>query len=182
MRTGRRGSGAQSVVEFALCVPFLLLLLFAIIDFSRLLFTYVSLTNGTRELARMAALSDGGASATAPLDMFNNLTIIGGLATSPGDANQVTITWVNSYCAAHGGPPCTTPGRAIGPVTCTLPLSSANCSMAPPWDRTLFYDGYVDVTTTYTFRFAPLFENRFASISFMQPLTQLSTSVRETIE
>lgn len=152
------------------------------IDFSRLIFTYISLTNGTRELARIAALSDGGSSTTAPLDAFNNLTIIGGPASNSGDVNQVTVTWVNSYCAAHGGPSsCPAPGASMT-VTCNLPLLIANCSPAPPWDRTLYYDGYVDVTTTYTFRFAPLFQDRLAPISFMRPLSNLSTSVRETVE
>ena len=45
---------AQSLVEFAVVVPLFLLLLFALIDFSRLLFTYVSLSNGAREMARVA--------------------------------------------------------------------------------------------------------------------------------
>jgi hypothetical protein len=38
------------------------------------------------------------------------------------------------------------------------------------------------VTTTYTFRFSPLFQDGLAPISFMRSLTNLSTTVRETVE
>jgi hypothetical protein len=178
-RVHRSRARGQSLAEFAITLPLFLLLLFGLIDFSRLLFTYVSLTNGTRELARMAALSSSWPSSTAPIDAFNNLTIIGAPPAHSGDTDQVTITWVNSYCQAHGGPPCTAPG-ALMTVTCPLPLSSATCSL--PANRSLYYDGYVQVITTYTFRFSPLFQDGLAPISFMRSLTNLSTSVQETIE
>jgi hypothetical protein len=42
----------QTIVEFAVVVGFLLLLLFGIIDFSRLLFAYATMSNGVREGAR----------------------------------------------------------------------------------------------------------------------------------
>ena len=38
-------------------VPLFLLLLFGLLDFARLVFTYVSLSNGAREMARTAAIS-----------------------------------------------------------------------------------------------------------------------------
>ena len=49
-RPARRKERAQSLVEFALALPIFLLLMVAIIDFSRMLFTYMSLTNGAREM------------------------------------------------------------------------------------------------------------------------------------
>ena len=48
---GQRGQG---LLEFALVISFLFLLLFAIIDFSRLFFGYATMSNGVREGARFA--------------------------------------------------------------------------------------------------------------------------------
>jgi len=42
----------QTIVEFALVVSFLFLILFGIIDFSRLFFAYATMANGVREGAR----------------------------------------------------------------------------------------------------------------------------------
>jgi Flp pilus assembly protein TadG len=48
---GQRG---QALLEFALVISFLFLLLFAIIDFSRVFFGYATMSNGVREGARYA--------------------------------------------------------------------------------------------------------------------------------
>jgi hypothetical protein len=45
-------SRGQGIVEFALVVSLLLLILFGIIDFSRLFFAYATMANGVREGAR----------------------------------------------------------------------------------------------------------------------------------
>jgi hypothetical protein len=47
-----RQERGQATVEFALVVTFLLLLLFGIVDFSRLFFAYATMSNGVREGAR----------------------------------------------------------------------------------------------------------------------------------
>ena len=49
--TNRQERG-QATVEFALVILFLLLLLFGIVDFSRLFFAYATMSNGVREGAR----------------------------------------------------------------------------------------------------------------------------------
>ena len=54
-RTHRRGELAQSMVEFALAAPFLLLLMLGVIDFGRVYFAYVSVTNSARTGADYAA-------------------------------------------------------------------------------------------------------------------------------
>ena len=183
MRVARRRSPAQSIIEFAIVLPVFLLLLFALIDFSRLLFTYVSLVNGTREVARFAALSVSGATNTQPITAFNQLTLVAGPANDPSDspANSVTLTWMSETCAKNGGAFCTNP-YPDAPVTktCSLPLSTATCSGWP--DRTRYWDGYVDVTTRYTFHFTPLFQATLGRISFMRSIATLTTTVRETIE
>ena len=58
MRRWRCGSElGQSLVEFAMVVPLLLLIVFAIIDFGRILQGHVSLTNAVREGARVGAVN-----------------------------------------------------------------------------------------------------------------------------
>jgi hypothetical protein len=56
--TDKREKG-QAAVEFALVISFLLLILFGIIDFSRLLFAYATMSNGVREGARYAIVHAG---------------------------------------------------------------------------------------------------------------------------
>src|SRR5262245_10447183 len=59
---GRRSESGQSLVEFAMVLPLLLLIVFAIIDFGRIYQANVTLTNAAREGARLGTT---GASATA---------------------------------------------------------------------------------------------------------------------
>lgn len=47
-----RGDKGQEVVEFALVLPLLFLLLFGIIDFGIIIFSYDTISNATREGAR----------------------------------------------------------------------------------------------------------------------------------
>jgi hypothetical protein len=51
-----RGESGQSLVEFAMVLPLLLVILFAIIDFGRIYQANVSLTNAVREGARLGAV------------------------------------------------------------------------------------------------------------------------------
>lgn len=53
-REGRRG---QSLVEFALVLPILLILLLGILDFGRAIFAYNSVSNGARSGARVAIVN-----------------------------------------------------------------------------------------------------------------------------
>lgn len=54
----RRSQRGQSLVEFALVLPILLILLLGIVDFGMGLRAYVTLTNATREGARFAAVGN----------------------------------------------------------------------------------------------------------------------------
>lgn len=56
-RRGRRGwrTRGQALTEFALILPVMLLLMLAAIDFGRLFFSYVQITNAAREAAAYAA-------------------------------------------------------------------------------------------------------------------------------
>lgn len=58
LRRLRRGEHGQSLVEFALLIPVMLIFVVAVIDFGKALFTYQVITNAAREGARRAALAD----------------------------------------------------------------------------------------------------------------------------
>ena len=53
----QRRQRGQAIVELALVIPFLFILLFGIIDFGWALRSYVTVTNATREGARLAIVS-----------------------------------------------------------------------------------------------------------------------------
>ncbi|MGI9147325.1 MAG: TadE family protein [Chloroflexota bacterium] len=162
---------AQSMVEFALVLPLFLVLMLGFIDFSRLLFTYVSVANGAREMARASAVSYNWTAAPA-VDAFNNSTIFAG----PQVVTD-TVTVSTGSCAAHAKG-CTTSSTSV----CTLPLKVATCTpalTAPP------QDGFVQVIVNYTFQFNPLFASRLAGreyASFLRPTANVNTTVREYAE
>ncbi len=241
----------QALPEFAIVVPLFLLLLFGLIDFSRMLFTYVSITNGARELARVVTITGPWvvpqASCTTcitkSVNAFNNLTILGGPATaaqnfslSPGSGTIACSSMSSSGCgvllnvdyknkvitfsplAGQGASGTATftlagtsvpslpsfgisadgdwatvlmieEGNSVGPTAagflqiCPLPMTTS-CSLTnlSMWDGG---GGIVEVDTSYTFHYSPLFENKLSGIvnvSFMRPLTVLTTTTRTTGE
>jgi hypothetical protein len=104
---------AQALPEFAIVVPLFLLLLFGLIDFSRMLFTYVSITNGARELARVVTITgpwvvpqaNCTTCVTNTVSAFNNLTVLGGPAVgahnfslSPGTGTISCSSLSSSGC------------------------------------------------------------------------------------
>jgi len=177
--TGTRRPGresAQSVLEFALVLPLFLLLLFGLIDFSRLVFTYVSLSNGTREMARVGAISTNWSSSPA-VTAFNNYTIVAG--GQNGATDKVTILTGSAACARTedtGG----TCSPAPTSVVCTLPLTTAGCTLPTPPQG-----GFIEVQVTYMFQFNPLFQSRLDGlpyVSFLRPTATLTSTSRAYVE
>lgn len=170
-------SHAQALVEFALAVPLFLVLLLGLIDFARLLFTYVSIADGVREMARAAAIApNSGSTAVAA---FNNYTLIGGSASPATDQVVITVADVSCVTNQRQGLACA-PG-SLTSTTCTLPLQSS-CTLPP---RSSAGGGYVQVDATYSFTFNPLFQNQVAGVTdvaFMRSVSVLTTSARATIE
>lgn len=105
---------ASVAVEFALVVPLLLTLIFAITDFGRLFYAQVSITSASREGARYSSLISGGASLSsiqtmvyasasnackvASLSACTNVTVVGAPTLKVCDRNisnentEVTVT------------------------------------------------------------------------------------------
>jgi Flp pilus assembly protein TadG len=55
-RRNRNGEKGQALVEFTLLVPIFLILIFAIVDFGMGFYSWMSVTNGAREGARLGAV------------------------------------------------------------------------------------------------------------------------------
>jgi Flp pilus assembly protein TadG len=51
-REGDEKERGQTIVEFALVISFLFLIIFGLVEFSRLFFSYATMSHGTREAAR----------------------------------------------------------------------------------------------------------------------------------
>ena len=107
-RLRRRLAGAHrddhgaAVVEFALVVPVLFLIIFAVIDFGRALWTLNVLTSGVREGARAAAIEPTTAFAIDTAKARTVRYINGVLGTSLTTA-QVTATYDNNSASATYG-------------------------------------------------------------------------------
>ncbi len=98
---GRRphGQAGQSLVEFALIVPILLMIFLGVLDLGRSFYTYISLTNAAREAARFAAVNNVSASSaqvTQELGAFsgcvNNSLTFAGAGGGRGNPYTVTVT------------------------------------------------------------------------------------------
>ncbi len=75
----------QALLEFSLVIGFLLLTMFAIIDFSRVFFSYATMSNGVREGARYGIVHPG--QDTAILDHARDMMIVIGAEPT------VTVTY-----------------------------------------------------------------------------------------
>jgi Flp pilus assembly protein TadG len=91
-----RGSRGQSLVEMALTLPLLLLLVFGIIEFGRILNAYIVVTNAAREGARYGAVGEDEAEITsqvmlsmASLGAPSDVDVVG---EGGGRGNPVTVT------------------------------------------------------------------------------------------
>jgi Flp pilus assembly protein TadG len=62
---GDRHSRGQSLVEFALILPILLILMLGLLDFGRAVFAYNSVSNGARTAVRVAIVNQDPAAITA---------------------------------------------------------------------------------------------------------------------
>jgi len=171
-----RQSG-QSLVEFAIVVPLFLLLMLGLIDFSRLLFTYVSISNGAREMARVAAIPTATSSSDA-VTAFINYTVVAAAQNAATD--NVSVRNVDIKCARNLDTGGTCSPAPAPPVICPMPLSTASCALSAP-----SRGGFVEVQVSYTFQYNPLFQNRLSSVvdvSFMRATSLVTTTARAYVE
>lgn len=104
LRTLRQSERGQSLVEFSLVLPMLLILLFAIIDFGRAFYAYNIVTNGAREGARTAAVqrstsdvNTAVANATTGLESSKVTKTYSNIQGDQGETVTVTVNYAFSY-------------------------------------------------------------------------------------
>ncbi|HXF50071.1 MAG TPA: TadE family protein [Dehalococcoidia bacterium] len=84
--------GGQSLVEFALVLPVLLIVVFGIIDFAMGMRSYVALANATREGARYAAI--GAVFGTQADCGVTDTTVVGRVCKTAEGLNKTRLTVV----------------------------------------------------------------------------------------
>jgi hypothetical protein len=107
MSSVRAGRG-QALVEFALIVPLFLALLFAIVDFGRVVWANDSLANSAREAARFAIVH-GGTKSTAcpvgpPVTGVTVIPIASPTCPNPSPSKQSIIDIASAFSIAGGAP------------------------------------------------------------------------------
>jgi len=93
-----RAARGQSLVEFALVIPILLILVFGIIDFGMGLRSYISLTNATREGARFAAVGNPAGAYPGDCNGSTSTSVIGRVCVAIegldlADLNTVSVAY-----------------------------------------------------------------------------------------
>jgi Flp pilus assembly protein TadG len=89
------GERGQGLVEFALVALFLLLTMFAVIDFARVFFGYATMANGVREGARYAVVH--------PQDNTDILDAAEAMMFVLGASVEVTVTFPMTYTSVPTG-------------------------------------------------------------------------------
>lgn len=104
-----RSDRAQSLVEFALIVPILLILVFGIIDFGMGLRAYISLSSATREGARFAIVGNApgtfAAGGTGECNGSTGTTAVGRVCQTISGLNLANLQDVNIQVCDTAAPP-----------------------------------------------------------------------------
>lgn len=131
LRSWRQTEKGQALVEFALVLPFMLLLLFALVDFGRGFYTWLVVTNAAREGARVAAVQSDAATVTSKINSSaanlesSQLTITLGNVQGPrGSATTVDLSYNFQFVTPIGPMLTLVSGGSI-----TAPTISAHAEM-----------------------------------------------------
>ena len=125
----KNGEKGQALVEFTFLVPIFLLLLFAIIDFGMGFYSWISITNGAREGARLGVVAGTQAEiidrVVTAVDLTNeasNMTVtVTNAQGQPGESVVVRVDYDYEFITPLAGLVQFMSGGAIGP---TLAMST----------------------------------------------------------
>lgn len=128
-RLGRSERG-QALAEFAMILPVFFLLLFSLVDFGRAFYTWLVLTNGAREGARVGAVQGDAAAITARVNESTSTlqpTALTTTLTNVRGARGTTVTVALRYNFQYVTPI----GAIAGMLGSTLrtPVITASSSM-----------------------------------------------------
>jgi len=123
-RTGLRDCRGQALVEFAMCAVLLLALIFAVIEFARMMLVYTTIANGARIGARYAIVHgfDNSATTTQIQAVVNDFLHAGTINTS----NATVLPTYPGY----------PDGTSVG---CTNPGCLVKVTVTYPYDPLLTY-------------------------------------------
>lgn len=96
----------QSLVELAIMLPILLIILLGIIDFGRVFYAYVTITNASREGARygsMHPLSTDEINSRVKQEAAGTLTILDDDITITSDTDTITVTVETTFTTLFFG-------------------------------------------------------------------------------
>jgi hypothetical protein len=124
-------------------------------------------------MARTAAISRS--ADPSVIAAFNNYILFTDSINPATDQVQVTVADQSCVSDLRQGLTCSP--DSVRSAVCTLPLQPT-CPMP---SRISAGGGYVEVDVTYSFTFNPLFVGA-GGVSFMQPLSVLTTSERAYLE
>ena len=129
-------SGSQ-ILEFALLLPFFLLIIFLIIDFGFLAYNKAIITNASREAARQGSI----------------------LTATPWSAANVAAVACNfarnSLISTRSGTRTATCSGTADPVIVVLPNAPPNFNTPITVQITYVYSGFLTSTTTFLLRVDP---------------------------
>jgi len=119
-RRGRSARRGQALVEFALVFPIFILILVAVFDVGRLIFTYNSLTNAAREGARLAIVNQDKAAIVTRVEevAFGNPLSNGG---NPDDVVSFRKSSPNADPLANAECDATSTKIAVGCIAVVTP-------------------------------------------------------------
>ena len=128
-RRGKDGEKGQALVEFALLVPILVLLVFAIVDFGMGFYSWIAITNGAREGARLGVVAGTQAEivdrVATTVDLTNeasNMTVtVTNAQGQPGESVVVRVDYDYVFITPLAGLVQFMSGGVIGP---TLAMST----------------------------------------------------------
>ena len=166
---------AQSLVEFALIAPFLFFLLFLLLDFGRLVYTYAAVSWSAREAARVVSMQPQAASDCLALQIAESTAQ--GFILKPDENSKVGNSDPNGTGTpnADPNPPAGMGKIYIWPAVATAAPADApaNCSGSPRSISPTVQD--VAVQIKYTFLpLMPLISN------VIPPITITTISVVHT--
>ena len=132
-RAGLRDCRGQALIEFAVCSVLLLALIFAVVEFGRMMLVYTTIGNAARIGARYAIVhgSDNSASTTQITTAVNGFLKAGTITTSSA---TVTVAY---------------PGKPDGTSSnCTDPGCRVAVTVSYPYDPLLTYFPLGTITLT----------------------------------
>jgi Flp pilus assembly protein TadG len=137
------------MVEFALVAPLFFFLMFAIIDFGRLIFVQMNLQQAVQEAARFASTGDHLPDPNNPGQNLSRVASIVATAQKAADSLGANIANVQVSSLMGGA------GSAGGPGDTVTVSLTANLPLVSPLVGQFFSDGTYTFTSSATFKNEP---------------------------